>query len=131
MELSKIYFDESLSKQFFSTNNKRNHEMNAVVLKQKIKKFSKSKNTITIMTFFVLGALMMLFPSLQAHADDLFAGGKEQIKDSFGKGSTVVYVLYLIEIIAAIYTYARTKNLGVFVGIAVVMIFVNVVFGLI
>ncbi|PHM59550.1 type IV conjugative transfer system pilin TraA [Xenorhabdus ishibashii] len=105
--------------------------MNAVVLKQKIKKFSKSKNTITIMTFFVLGALMMLFPSLQAHADDLFAGGKEQIKDSFGKGSTVVYVLYLIEIIAAIYTYARTKNLGVFVGIAVVMIFVNVVFGLI
>ncbi|WP_117083476.1 type IV conjugative transfer system pilin TraA, partial [Klebsiella pneumoniae] len=70
-------------------------------------------------------------PSLHAHAVDLFKNGKTTVKDTFGSGSTVVWILYVLEILAAIFSYVKTKNLAVFGGIAAIMVFVNVVFGLV
>lgn len=74
----------------------------------------------------ILGAL-----AVPAHAEDLFLSGKETVRDTFGSGSTVVWILYLLEIIAAVFAYVRTKNLAMFGGIAAVMVFVNVAFGII
>jgi len=73
----------------------------------------------------------LVAPAVQVHAADLFAGGKATISDTFGSGSTVVWVLYILEIIAAIFAYVKTKNLAMFGGIAAVMVFVNVAFGII
>ncbi|WP_445260725.1 type IV conjugative transfer system pilin TraA [Pantoea sp. Nvir] len=59
------------------------------------------------------------------------ANGKTTINDTFGSGSTVVWILYILEIIAAVFTYVKTKNLAMFGGIAAVMVFINVAFGII
>ncbi|MDU6093247.1 MAG: type IV conjugative transfer system pilin TraA [Staphylococcus lugdunensis] len=69
--------------------------------------------------------------AMPAHAEDLFANGKTTINDTFGSGSTVVWILYILEIIAAVFTYVKTKNLAMFGGIAAVMVFINVAFGII
>ncbi|PAV01469.1 hypothetical protein CBG25_16510 [Arsenophonus sp. ENCA] len=98
-------------------------------------KVLKQQKSLLTMTFF---GILMLFPAMQVYADDtpvvakdLFSGGKEVVKSTFGKGSTVVWILYVLEILAAIFAYVKTKNLAVFGGIAAVIVFVNVVFGLI
>ncbi|MER1770574.1 type IV conjugative transfer system pilin TraA [Proteus mirabilis] len=103
---------------------------NQISLKNKTNYFLENKSAITTLMLFAIGLIIMMMPTLQAHADDLFASGKEQVKDSFGKGSTIIYILYVIEILMAVFTYIRTKNLMMMGGIAAVMIFVNVAFGL-
>ncbi|EMQ5759676.1 type IV conjugative transfer system pilin TraA [Proteus mirabilis] len=103
---------------------------NQISLKNKTNYFLENKSAITTLMLFAIGLIIMMMPTLQAHADDLFASGKEQVKDSFGKDSTIIYILYVIEILMAVFTYIRTKNLMMMGGIAAVMIFVNVAFGL-
>ncbi|MGA6087219.1 MULTISPECIES: type IV conjugative transfer system pilin TraA [Providencia] len=105
-------------------------KMNQIVLKNKVNSFLQNKSAITTLMLFVIGFVIMMMPTLQAHAEDLFAAGKTQIKESFGKDSTIIYILYVIEVLMAIFTYIRTKNLMMMGGIAAVMIFVNVAFGL-
>lgn len=105
-------------------------KMNQVLLKNKVNFFLQNKRAITTLILFSIGIIIMMMPTLQAHAEDLFASGKAEIKDSFGKNSTVIYILYVIEVLFAVFTYTKTKNLAMFGGIAAVMIFVNVAFGL-
>ena len=92
--------------------------------------FNNPRNLGAVAMAVMFGALMMT-PSLHAHAVDLFKNGKTTVKDTFGGSSTVIWILYVIEILSALFTYTKTKNLAVFCGIAAVMVFVNVVFGLI
>ena len=77
------------------------------------------------------GMAILAAAAMPAHAEDLFANGKTTINDTFGSGSTVVWILYILEIIAAVFTYVKTKNLAMFGGIAAVMVFINVAFGII
>lgn len=104
--------------------------MTMASLKNNIKSFAKNKNAVTTMMLFAIGFIIMMIPSLRPHADDLFSSGKAQINDSFGKDSTVVWIIYVIEILAAAFMYIKTKNLAIFGGIAALIIFMNVVFGL-
>lgn len=97
----------------------------------KIRSFFKNPRNLGAVAMAVMGVAMMMTPSLEAHAVDLFKTGKTTVKDTFGSGSTVIWILYVIEILGAILTYTKTKSLAVFGGIAAVMVFVNVVFGLI
>lgn len=69
-------------------------------------------------------------PAIQAQAEDLFSGGKSTMTDTFGGNSTVVWILYVLEILAAVFTYVKTKNLAMFGGIAAVLVFVNVAFSI-
>lgn len=105
-------------------------KMNKIVLKNKVNSFLQNKSAITTLMLFVIGFVIMMMPALHSHAEDLFASGKKQVEDSFGKESTIIYILYVIEILMAVFTYIRTKNLMMMGGIAAVMIFVNVAFGL-
>jgi len=75
--------------------------------------------------------VLMSTPALQAHAEDLFKGGKQTIGDTFGSGSTIVWIIYLLEILFAAFTYMKTKNLIMFAGIAAVLVFINVAFSII
>lgn len=79
-----------------------------------------------------LFALFMLFLSpLNAFAADLAASGKQTIKDTFGSGSTVMYALFVLEIVSGVFFYIKTKNLAVLGGIVALLIFTTVAFGLI
>lgn len=91
-------------------------------------KACKKHNPLISMSFFLS---LILLPATYIFAEDLFKTGQETVKDTFGKGSTVVWILYVLEILAAVFAYIKTKNLAVFGGIAAVLVFVNVVFGLI
>lgn len=105
--------------------------MKSLTLKNFFKKIPLKKEGVTNLSLFVLGLAILFFPSLNAYADDIFKAGRTEISDTFGKNSTVIYILYIIEIIVAIYLYTKSKNLGVFAGIAVIMVFVNIAFGVV
>lgn len=97
----------------------------------KIRTFFSNPRNFGAAALAVMFVALMMTPSLHAHAVDLFKNGKTTVKDTFGSGSTVVWILYVLEILAAIFSYVKTKNLAIFGGIAAIMVFVNVVFGLV
>ena len=78
---------------------------------------SKAKTALTVTTISALPTIAM--------ATDLAAGAKQDIKDTFGVGSTA-----WLEILAAAFLYVKTKNLAVFGGVVALMLFGNVAFGL-
>lgn len=79
-----------------------------------------------------LFVLFMLFLSpFNAFAADLAASGKQTIKDTFGSGSTVMYALFVLEILSGAFFYIKTKNLAVLGGIVALLIFTTVAFSLI
>ncbi|MCT8760490.1 type IV conjugative transfer system pilin TraA [Glaesserella parasuis] len=92
--------------------------------------FLKSHSGSVVHFTFVVMLSLLLFTPLNAFAADLAASGKTTIKDTFGSGSTVMYTLYVLEILSGIFLYIKTKNLAVFGGIVAVLIFTTVAFGL-
>ncbi|MBT0513767.1 type IV conjugative transfer system pilin TraA [Morganella morganii] len=101
-----------------------------ISLKTVLRNAFSNKKFITMLGVTSFAAGLMMMPSTHALADDLFAGAKDQVKDSFGKDSAIIYILYVIEVLMAVFTYIKTKNLMMMGGIAAVLIFVNVAFGL-
>ncbi|HBQ7494788.1 TPA: conjugal transfer protein TraA, partial [Klebsiella pneumoniae] len=88
----------------------------------KIRTFFSNPRNFGAAALAVMFVALMMTPSLHAHAVDLFKNGKTTVKDTFGSGSTVVWILYVLEILAAIFSYVKTKNLAVFGGIAAIMV---------
>ncbi|WP_338850773.1 type IV conjugative transfer system pilin TraA [Klebsiella pneumoniae] len=79
----------------------------------KIRTFFSNPRNFGAAALAVMFVALMMTPSLHAHAVDLFKNGKTTVKDTFGSGSTVVWILYVLEILAAIFSYVKTKNLAV------------------
>ncbi|NNH97771.1 type IV conjugative transfer system pilin TraA [Pasteurella multocida] len=84
---------------------------------------------LAILAACMVAVALSMMPSL-AFAKDLVAPGKKTITDTFGSGSTVIYILYVLEIVSALFLYIKTKNLAVFGGLVAVLIFTNVAFTL-
>ncbi|STO41467.1 type IV conjugative transfer system pilin TraA [Escherichia coli] len=61
-----------------------------------------------------------------AHATDLLAGGKNDVKATFGADSFVIMCIYIAEIVIGVATYIRTKNLLILLGLVVVIVFTTV-----
>lgn len=72
-------------------------------------------NVLTMVGFTLMALALMFMPSTHAEAVDLFVKGRTNIKDTFGLSSTVVWILYIIEGLGAVFTYSKTKNLAVLV----------------
>ena len=66
-----------------------------------------------------------------ATATDLFSGQQATVSKTFGEGSSVTKWFYIGEVFLGLATYMKTRNPLVFVGIAMVMIFTKVAFGII
>lgn len=79
--------------------------------------------------FSVLAILAV--SAMPAQAVDYFAGAKDDVTDTFGGKSAVVFILYVVEIAFIAFTYIKTKNLALFGSIAALMVFVNVAFNVI
>ncbi|SPP32616.1 hypothetical protein ARAF_2957 [Arsenophonus endosymbiont of Aleurodicus floccissimus] len=89
------------------------------------------KQQKSLLTMMFLG-MLMLFPAMRVYADPPTTGGFIQWRRGGGEKHLWQRLnRYLVEILAAIFAYVKTKNLAVFGGIAAVIVFVNVVFGLI
>lgn len=70
--------------------------------------------------------LILGLTSLPAWAeDDDLKGVMGSVKSTFGVDSTFMKLLYLAEIIVSVYTYHKTKNFAVLLGIIFISVFVN------
>ncbi|TDS84825.1 type IV conjugative transfer system pilin TraA [Rahnella sp. BIGb0236] len=72
----------------------------------------------------------LMFFSGNALADDLMAAGKGTVTDTFGANSAIATWIILAEVIVGIITYIKTKNMFMLFGIAVVIVFTTIGFGL-
>ncbi|HAT2492393.1 TPA: TraA fimbrial protein precursor [Aeromonas hydrophila] len=91
-------------------------------------KVSSALRFVAWTTIVILFAIVCMD---HVHADDLMAKGKGTVNDTFGKDSTFATWLILGEIVIGAFMYIKTKNLMLLAGVAVVIVFLNVAFGLI
>lgn len=75
---------------------------------------------------FYIGNALAVDPST-----DILQGAKADVTTNFGPGSTFMYVVLAVEIVSGIIAFNKTKNLVVLSGFAIVIIFVNIAFGII
>ena len=81
---------------------------------------------ISTVVAFYIGNALALDPST-----DILQGAKGDVTTNFGPGSTFMYVVLAVEIVSGIIAFNKTKNLVVLSGFAIVIIFVNIAFGII
>lgn len=89
----------------------------------------KDKKTMLLVLAVLIGLAFFLLP-MDVLAKDYAAGARQDVQDTFGPGSTAWWVVMVLEVFAAAFTYIKTKNLAVFGGIVALMLFGNVAFGL-
>ncbi|MGR5283536.1 hypothetical protein [Photobacterium damselae] len=107
--------------------------MNTLALSAPSSFMTKNKNIIMTALFVLFAVVMTLIPDMAyAVGDDMFVAGKEQIKASTGKNSTLWFSMTLVGLAFAAVLGFTTKNWfaaigGFFIG----MIFLNVAAGII
>ncbi|EAM2494913.1 type IV conjugative transfer system pilin TraA [Salmonella enterica] len=73
-----------------------------------------------------LSPLLLLGVGQMANATDLLAGGKDDVKATFGADSFVMMCIIIAELIVGVAMYIRTKNLLILLGLVVVIVFTTV-----
>lgn len=87
------------------------------------------KKTLSKMSNVIMAGIVLAMPAITM-ATDYAASAKQDVKDTFGPGSTAWYIIMVMEVLAASFVFIKTKNLGVFGGVVALMLFGNVAFGL-
>lgn len=82
------------------------------------------------MAFFLPLIALLSFTGL-VRAEDLMSAGQATVTDTFGGGSSIAKWIILAEVIVGIITYIKTKNMFMLFGIAVVIVFTTIGFGLV
>ena len=88
-------------------------------------KLYHSKFTSFISKAIGIYSLISLLHVGQAIADDDLSGVKTSMQGDFGKDSTFVGAMYLVEIVMAGVTYIKSKNMMALIGVVLLSIFVN------
>lgn len=73
-----------------------------------------------------LSPLLLLGAAQMAHATDLLAAGKDDVKATFGADSFVMMCIIIAELVVGVAMYIRTKNLLILLGLVVVIVFTTV-----
>lgn len=73
-----------------------------------------------------LSPLLLLGVGQMAHATDLLAGGKDDVKATFGADSFVLMCIILAELVVGVSMYIKSKNMLVLLGLVVVIVFTTV-----
>lgn len=81
------------------------------------------------------GVIPVLFAMLAcnnafAAGEDLLSAGQDTVTATFGADSSIAKWIILAEVIVGIITYIKTKNMFMLFGIAVVIVFTTIGFGL-
>ncbi|MFQ1018111.1 type IV conjugative transfer system pilin TraA [Gilliamella sp. BG7] len=77
--------------------------------------------------FFALLALVVYFTA-PAYADDLLSSGDTVVKDTLGKDSSLVKWIYIVEVLAGLWAFVKTKNLVVLLGFVALIVGTSVAF---
>lgn len=85
----------------------------------------------TLVTLSLVGAAGSAVAAIDPSTQDVFKGQSVAISNTFGSGSTFEYAIYVAEVILGVAGYMKTRNLMALVGLAVVIIFTAVGFGVI
>jgi type IV conjugative transfer system pilin TraA len=88
------------------------------------------KKSDWLLLLFILPALVLFLFTPVASADDLMAAGQQTVKDTFGAGSAIANWIILAEVVVGVIGYIRTKNILLLLGVAVVVVFTTIAFGL-
>ena len=89
------------------------------------------RSALRFAAWTVLAFLLVLVCMDHVHAADLLVGGKQTVDDTFGKDSTLAKWVIIGEILVGVFMYIKTKNLMLLAGVAVVIVFLNVAFGIV
>lgn len=73
---------------------------------------------------------MLMCNNAFATGEDLLKAGQETVTATFGADSSIAKWIILAEVIVGIITYIKTKNMFMLFGIAVVIVFTTIGFGL-
>lgn len=73
-----------------------------------------------------LSPLLLLGVGQMANATDLLAGGKDDVRATFGADSFVMMCIIIAELVVGVGMYIRTKNLLILLGLVVVIVFTTV-----
>lgn len=77
--------------------------------------------------------IAIIFCPLLAFADtnDLLTPAAAEVKGTFGQGSTMWYIIFTLEVLAAGYSFIIKKSLPAFLGVVALIIFTTVAFKMI
>jgi len=73
-----------------------------------------------------LSPLLLLGMGQMANATDLLAGGKDDVKATFGADSFVMMCIIIAEVVVGVSMYIRTKNMLILLGAVVVIVFTSI-----
>ena len=90
----------------------------------------RKNSTLFKIVVAAAGAAAVIHPALASSSADLFSSQATTVTNTFGHGSSIEKWFYYGEIIIALAVYIKARNPLVFVGIAMVMIFTRVAFGI-
>lgn len=96
-------------------------------ISNKVAKISNS-NVVRFSSNLLLTILLVLMWNQAFAADDPLAGTDASLIATLGAGGTGRKFIYLIECIAAIAAYIKTKNIMMFGGVVGIAVFLNVIF---
>lgn len=90
---------------------------------------------ITLRGFFLplmgVGLLLLGVAYADSAMDPLAETIKPQIQATFGKGSTVMFAVYIGEVLTGAITYIKSKNLLCLLGTVILILFTTAMFALI
>ncbi len=91
------------------------------------------KSSPFVQRLLILSGVMLLlsaFPQISC-AQDLLAGQKTDINDTFGHGGTVEWILYIVEFLSCLWLYIKTRNPMVLGGLVLLIIATRTLYPLI
>lgn len=97
------------------------------MLKKLLNVFNKKNLKKLFLPFSIIAGCWLLSNSAYA-ADDLLATGNEIVNKTLGKDSSLVRWLLILEVLAGIWMYIKTKNLVVLLGFVAVIVCINIAF---
>ncbi|EAM2847072.1 type IV conjugative transfer system pilin TraA [Salmonella enterica] len=83
-----------------------------------------SKKTLSRLA--ALSPLLLLGVGQMAQATDLLAGGKDDVKATFGTDSFVMMCIIIAEVVVGVSMYIRSKNMIILLGSVVVIVFTSI-----
>ncbi|MBY4890603.1 hypothetical protein K5Y32_21935 [Pantoea sp. DY-15] len=88
----------------------------------------KISKSIEVILAAVVVSLILMGVS---DADDLLESGKEVVNDTFGQGSFISTSILIGEVFMGMFLYVKTKNILMLLGFVILVVYLNVAFGVI
>lgn len=88
----------------------------------------KISKSIGVLLAAVVVSLILMGVST---ADDLLESGKVVVNDTFGQGSFISTSILIGEVFMGMFLYVKTKNILMLLGFVILVVYLNVAFGVI